>query len=88
MPSLDRLTAFDLGNEPVMLGDTPERVFTASPSGSRAASARIPVADRIRAAARRRSALSCLVLLCVGLVASLIPALRASRIHPTDALRE
>ena len=28
-PSLDRVTGFDLGNEPVMLGDTPERVFTA-----------------------------------------------------------
>jgi putative ABC transport system permease protein len=29
VPALDRLTAFDLGNEPVMLGNTPERVFTA-----------------------------------------------------------
>lgn len=28
VPSLDRITAFDLGNEPVMLGNTPERVFT------------------------------------------------------------
>src|SRR5690606_34335552 len=27
--SLAHVTAFDLGNEPVLIGDTPERVFTA-----------------------------------------------------------
>jgi putative ABC transport system permease protein len=32
--------------------------------------------------------LTCIVLLCVGLAASVIPALRASRIQPTEALRE
>jgi putative ABC transport system permease protein len=58
VPSLDRVAGFDLGNEPVMLGGTPERVFTAyffddpfRVLGVHPSAGRTFTADELRAAA-------------------------------------